>query len=112
VQSLAARCLEAPGSADADKSKDGDQTLTPRTDLISLAYFETDNQATLVIKASNELYSFFIHAGDKEILMGTAQTKYLSSEVAGGSTGVVIGLYAAYSEGTWAEFSNFKCDYL
>ena len=66
--------------------------------------------ATLIIRASHERYSFFLHADGKDILLGTAHTKYLSSEVAGGFTGVLIGLYA-YGEGTTAEFSNFKCDY-
>lgn len=71
----------------------------------------SDHHATLVIQASHERYSFLIHADGKDILLGTAQTKYLSSEVAGGFTGVLIGLYAS-GEGSVAEFSKFKCDYL
>jgi alpha-N-arabinofuranosidase len=70
-----------------------------------------DHHATLVIQASHERYSFLIHADGKDIPLGTAQTKYLSSEVAGGFTGVLIGLYAS-GEGSVAEFSKFKCDYL
>ncbi|MBY9077037.1 glycoside hydrolase family 43 protein [Paenibacillus sp. HN-1] len=70
-----------------------------------------DNQATLVIRASNEVYTFLLHTGGKEITLGTAQTRYLSSEVAGGFTGVIIGLYA-YGEGASAVFSKFKCEYL
>ena len=38
---------------------------------------------------------------------GTACTKYLSSETAGGFTGVMIGLYAMDTEESFAEFSNF-----
>ncbi|MEF2968702.1 glycoside hydrolase family 43 protein [Paenibacillus sp. M1] len=76
---------------------------------------ETDlgdnHQATLVIRANNERYSFFLHADGKDIQLGTAQTRYLSSEVAGGFTGVLIGLYAC-GEGSAAEFTNFKCDYM
>ncbi|MEK6991673.1 MULTISPECIES: glycoside hydrolase family 43 protein [unclassified Paenibacillus] len=68
------------------------------------------NHATLKIRASHERYSFFIHANGKEIQLGTAQTRYLSSEVAGGFTGVLIGLYA-FGEGSMAEFSRFTCDY-
>ncbi|WP_194542995.1 glycoside hydrolase family 43 protein [Paenibacillus sp. JZ16] len=68
------------------------------------------NHATLKIRASHERYSFFIHANGKDILLGTAQTRYLSSEVAGGFTGVLIGLYA-FGEGSMAEFSKFTCDY-
>ncbi|MFE6078426.1 glycoside hydrolase family 43 protein [Paenibacillus sp. NPDC057886] len=70
-----------------------------------------EHHATLVIRSSHERYSFLIHADGKEILLGTAQTRYLSSEVAGGFTGVLIGLYAS-GEGSVAEFSKFKCDYI
>lgn len=68
------------------------------------------NHATLKIRASHERYCFFIHANGKDILLGTAQTRYLSSEVAGGFTGVLIGLYA-FGEGSLAGFSNFACNY-
>lgn len=82
-------------------------------DLKSVEYeadLGSNNHATLIIRASHERYSFFIQANDKELLLGTAQTRYLSSEVAGGFTGVLIGLYA-YGEGSTAEFSKFKCEY-
>lgn len=69
------------------------------------------NHATLTIRASKERYSFLLHTNGKEIQLGTAQTRYLSSEVAGGFTGVIIGLYAC-GEGSTAEFSQFKCEYL
>ncbi|MCL6605105.1 MAG: glycoside hydrolase family 43 protein [Paenibacillus sp.] len=72
---------------------------------------DSDHHVTLVIKASNDRYSFLIQADGKEILLGTAQTKYLSSEVAGGFTGVIIGLYASGKDSS-AEFSKFKCDYI
>ncbi|MGC5774165.1 glycoside hydrolase family 43 protein [Paenibacillus pabuli] len=71
----------------------------------------SEHQATLVIRASHERYSFLIHADGQDILLGTAQTKYLSSEVAGGFTGVLIGLYAS-GKGSVAEFSKFKCEYI
>ncbi|QMV44040.1 glycoside hydrolase family 43 protein [Cohnella cholangitidis] len=71
----------------------------------------SDNHATLIIRASQERYSFLVQANGKDTLIGTAQTRYLSSEVAGGFTGVLIGLYA-YGEESKAEFSKFKCDYL
>ncbi|MCM3626104.1 glycoside hydrolase family 43 protein [Paenibacillus glycanilyticus] len=69
------------------------------------------NHATLIIKATNDRYTFLLRTDGKETLLGTAQTKYLSSEVAGGFTGVIIGLYA-YGQGSVAEFSTFKCEYL
>ncbi|MBW5445307.1 family 43 glycosylhydrolase [Cohnella sp. CFH 77786] len=66
--------------------------------------------ASLIIRSTPNAYSFVVQVDGKEIHLGTAQTKYLSSEVAGGFTGVMIGLYA-YGEGCLAEFSNFKCEY-
>lgn len=70
-----------------------------------------DNHATLLIQANRERYSFLLHTDGKDIPLGTAQTRYLSSEVAGGFTGVIIGLYA-YGKGAMAEFTKFKCTYL
>lgn len=45
---------------------------------------------------------------EKHIDLGTAMTRYLSSEVAGGFTGVMIGLYASDTGAGWAEFTNFS----
>lgn len=68
------------------------------------------NQAKLIIEANNYVYNFRVRDGESEIYLGSAQTRYLSSEVAGGFTGVVIGLYAQ-QEGCTAEFSKFLCKY-
>lgn len=68
------------------------------------------NKASLVIEASHTHYRFMLRVDGNDIDLGKAQTKYLSSEVAGGFTGVIIGLYA-YGSGALAEFSNFKCEY-
>lgn len=59
----------------------------------------------LRIVGDNLFYNFYI--GDTHL--GCGQTKYLSSEVSGGFTGVVIGLYA--SGDNTAEFSNFLIEY-
>ena len=49
----------------------------------------------LLIKADKEDYSFYYKtAGGKIKLLATAKTRYISTEVAGGFTGVMIGLYA------------------
>jgi xylan 1,4-beta-xylosidase len=70
------------------------------------------NHATLVIKATPTLYHFYVQIEDTETLLGSAQTKYLSSEVAGGFTGVLIGLYATGESPDYnAEFSRFSCEY-
>lgn len=68
------------------------------------------NQAKLIIEANNYVYNFRVQDGECETYLGSAQTRYLSSEVAGGFTGVVMGLYAQ-QEGCIAEFSNFICQY-
>lgn len=63
-----------------------------------------------MIRSNQERYSFLFQTDGEEILLGSAQTRYLSSEVAGGFTGVLIGLYATGDDAV-AEFTNFKCDY-
>jgi Beta-xylosidase len=70
-----------------------------------------ENSATLMVQASHTHYRFYLRSGGEDLLMGIAQTKYLSSEVAGGFTGVLIGLYAC-GPNSLAEFSDFKCEYL
>ncbi len=73
---------------------------------------ESNNNASLVIHANNDFYDFNIILDGKEIKLGKAQTRYLSSEVAGGFTGVVIGLYCCDSKKSeYAQFTNFKCEY-
>ncbi|MET3851708.1 glycoside hydrolase family 43 protein [Paenibacillus sp. OAE614] len=72
---------------------------------------KNSSRASLVIQASPTHYRFILRADGQEIQLGTAQTKYLSSEVAGGFTGVIIGLYARGKDAA-AQFSNFTCEYL
>ena len=73
---------------------------------------KNSNSASLIIEADHEAYVFFVQLEKEKISLGTAQTKYLSSEIAGGFTGVVIGLYANnqdhYND---TYFKNFKCNY-
>ncbi|CQR55997.1 glycoside hydrolase family 43 protein [Paenibacillus riograndensis] len=70
------------------------------------------NSATLVIKSAPTHYRFYAQIDDSEILLGAAHTKYLSSEVAGGFTGVLIGMYATgESPDSHAEFTDFSCEY-
>ncbi|UQZ37604.1 glycoside hydrolase family 43 protein [Paenibacillus sp. PK3_47] len=68
------------------------------------------NHAVLVIKSTPTHYHFYVQTEEGETLLGSAQSRYLSSEVAGGFTGVLIGLYAS-GEGSAAEFTNFSCQY-
>ena len=66
------------------------------------------NKAELIIRADNFGYSFFVVQGGNEVQLGYGSTKYLSSEVAEGFTGVMTGLFAV--RGT-AVFTGFTCDY-
>lgn len=66
----------------------------------------SENRVRLEIRMEALRYHFY--ADGK--LLGSAQTKYLSSEVATGFTGVVLGLYATGNNR--AEFTDFACTYL
>lgn len=69
--------------------------------------------ASLIIYANNDQYTFCVQIDKKEVCLGKAQTKYLSTEVAGGFTGVIIGLYAfCESQNNSAKFTDFKCEYI
>lgn len=53
-------------------------------------------QAVLQVRANRLFYAFGFAAEDgKETILATSETRYLSSEVAGGFTGVYFGLYAS-----------------
>lgn len=67
------------------------------------------SEATLCIDMENEEYTFKLLA-NTEITLGTGMSRYLSSEVSGGFTGVLFGLYAVGNKNT-ATFTDFKCKY-
>ena len=69
----------------------------------------TGGKAKLIIRSDSQIYRFFANDGEKEIPLGYGHSKYLSSEVAGGFTGVVLGLYAQGNN--TAVFENFKIEY-
>lgn len=64
--------------------------------------------AYLHVVSNPDNYIFYVIAGEKEHYLGSARCKYLSSEVAGGFTGVVMGLYAVDTDKKQAKFSEFK----
>ena len=66
------------------------------------------DNATLIVRADHYNYNFFVKCGDTETHLGSGQVKYLTSEVSGGFTGTMTGLYAV--EGT-AQFTGFSCAY-
>lgn len=64
----------------------------------------------LIVEASNFVYTFKAVQDGNIFELGSAQTKYLSTEVAGNFTGVMIGLYAQGGSREFAEFADFICE--
>ena len=67
------------------------------------------NKAKLIIRSDSQVYNFYAVDGEKEIHLGCGLSKYLSSEVSGGFTGVVLGLYAVGNN--TAVFEGFSAEY-
>lgn len=68
-----------------------------------------EGKATLIIRSDNQIYNFYVKTETEKNHLGYGMAKYLSSEVSGGFTGVVLGLYA--QGGNRAEFKNFSAEY-
>lgn len=82
--------------------------LSQETDTVQLA----DGSVHLVIELSDFVYGFRAEVNGETYFLGNAQTKYLSSEVAGNFTGVMLGLYAQGDmDGQYASFTDFRCRY-
>ena len=64
-------------------------------------------EVCLQVESEPEWYSFYIIEESEKHFMGKARCKYLSSEVAGGFTGVIMALYAVDETGKTAYFSKF-----
>lgn len=73
----------------------------------------TDCHATLLVESDSLSYHFYVEQdtpyGLQRTKLGTGFSKYLSSESAGGFTGVVLGLYAIGNN--TAHFHDFCCTY-
>ncbi len=69
---------------------------------------DLNNKADLEIESDCENYYFFVRYKEEKHLLGKAGTKYLSSEVAGGFTGVLMGLYAVDEKERWGCFSGLE----
>ena len=65
--------------------------------------------AKLEIVSESVFYNFYVNDGGKRTHLGGGQSKYLSSEVSGGFTGVVLGLYAIGNN--TAEFTELDVKY-
>ena len=64
---------------------------------------------TLTITADEHIYRFEAECNGRCFHLGAAQSKYLSTEVAGNFTGVLAGLYAQNGKGK-AVFTNFRSE--
>lgn len=64
--------------------------------------------ARLIIRSDSQVYRFFVEDDNQEKSLGYAFSKYLSSEVSGGFTGVMLGLYAVNGV---CEFRELNIDY-
>ncbi len=70
----------------------------------------SSNKATIKIKAVSVRYGFVVvDENGTETILGDAQSKFLSSEVNGGFTGVILAMFAI-GDNT-AEFTNFNLNY-
>lgn len=65
-------------------------------------------EAELIVRGNEHTYDFSFAAGGREAYLGSGITRYLSSEVSGGFTGVMTGLFAV---GAKAEFTYFEVKY-
>ncbi len=65
--------------------------------------------AKLIIISDSQIYKFFVKDGTETYSLGYAFSKYLSSEAAGGFTGVIVGLYAVGNDTT--TFTDFDIKY-
>ncbi len=68
------------------------------------------NRVTFVINASSVYYDFFVIDNGKEIHLDGGFSKYLSSEVSEGFTGVMLGLFAIGNNNKVC-FDNFRLEY-
>lgn len=67
---------------------------------------DTDKVMLEVESDAEKYYFYYVTCAQERHLLGSARTKYLSSEVAGGFTGVVMGLYAIDENEQWATFET------
>lgn len=81
-----------------------------KMDVKTIAIPKEQTSVLLEITSTPEEYYFYATIAGEKIYMGKARSKYLTSEVAGGFTGVVMGMYAInhWNEEKWAQFTNLN----
>lgn len=71
-----------------------------------------EEEVQLIIRADAYGYTFQVVSQNVAVNMGNADTRYLSSEVAGGFTGVMIGLYAVDDTERQAVFTQLNIEHI
>ena len=80
--------------------------------IIPLTNWTNEEKIQLSVRLDPDYYQFKASDGKKIYDLGILKTRYLSSEVTCGFTGVMIGLYAQGCDATMpVEFTEFKCHY-
>ncbi|MBE5949622.1 MAG: glycoside hydrolase family 43 protein [Lachnospiraceae bacterium] len=77
----------------------------------NVAELEDAKDIVLNIRLENKEYAFSVVQGDKKYDLGKLETRYLSSEVACGFTGVMFALYAFGEDADKAIFTDFEINY-
>lgn len=77
----------------------------------NIAELEDAKDIVLNIRLENKEYAFSVVQGGRKYDLGKLETRYLSSEVACGFTGVMFALYAFGEDAGKAYFTDFKIDY-
>lgn len=81
-----------------------------KMDVKAITVPKEQETVSLEIRSTPEEYYFYAMINGEKVCMGKARSKYLTSEVAGGFTGVVMGMYAINHENErkWAQFRNLN----
>lgn len=75
----------------------------------TIACIPSDDDVTLIVKGEPYFYSFYAAINGNKVFLGRIASKYVSTEVAGGFIGVMLGLYAQGNGKTI--FTDFKLIY-
>lgn len=76
--------------------------------IVSKLEIDLEEMPILEVVSETEYYTFYVLCKSGKHNLGKARTKYLSSEVAGGFTGVVMGLYTVDDNKEWASFCKLQ----
>lgn len=95
------------------KTADGGSEVILKLNIGNIKHIENTvklktDTVKLLVKSNSLTYSFYIEADGEEKYLGYGFTKFLSSEVSGGFTGVMLGMYAV---GGINHFRDFEIIY-